>query len=99
VEILIYRIILFVSIFIVWLSTVMSKFAKYDENYALLGFAVLISIITTALIFGFYYFKKEIVKSSFNLTVSFVSTSSPISLFLFFYSYEDIFGGFFNHPA
>ena len=98
-EFVIYKIILFVSIFLVWLSVSVSRFAKYNENYALMTFAVIVSIMTCISVCFFYYYKKEVVTSSRDLTILYFATSSPMSLYLFFYSFEDIFGQFFYYPS
>jgi hypothetical protein len=94
-----YKIILAVSMFLIWLSMLASRFAKYDENYALMFFAVVISIFACISMAFYSYFRWEIVKSLKILTISFIASSSPISLYLFIYSFEDVFGGFFNYPS
>lgn len=94
----VYKIILGITFYLIWLSLFAARFAQYDDNYFLTGFAFLISIAATVTIAVYGYFKKEIVKSTMNLTISFLATSSPVSLYLFIYSFEDVFGQFFNHP-
>lgn len=96
---LVYKFILGIAFYLIWLSLLAARYAQYDENYLLAGFAFFLSIAATITIAVYVYFKKEIVKSTMNLTISFLSTSSPVSLFLFIYSFEDVFGHFFNYPA
>ena len=95
---LVYKFILGLTFYLIWLSLFAASFAQYDENYFLAGFAFFLSTASTITIGVYVYFKKEIVKSTKNLTISFLSTSSPVSLILFIYSFEDVFGHFFNHP-
>ena len=96
---LVYKIILGITFYLIWLSLFAARYAQYDDNYFLAGFAFFLSTAATITI-GFYvYFKKEIVKSTMNLTISFISTSSPLSLILFIYSFEDLIGRFFNHQS
>lgn len=96
---LIYRAIILVTTFFIWLFLSASRYAKYDDNYALAGIALLISISTIVSIALYCYFNWRIVKANMNLTILFIATSSPISLYMFIYSFEEVFEQFFYYPT
>lgn len=96
---LVYKSILLIAIFLIWFFMSLSRFAKYDDNYALGLLALLISLAASAAIALFGLLNWKIVKSNANLTIFFISTSSPLSLFLFLYSFEEVFGRFYYHPT
>jgi len=73
-----------------------AKFAKYDNNYGYAIFALLASIFMTFSVVIIWLVNRQTVKSSMALTILFLITSSPISLFLFVYFYEDFVGRYFQ---
>lgn len=94
----IYKSILLIAIFLIWFFMALSRYEKYDTNYALALLALLISFAVSFGIAFCGYFNWKIVKSNANLTIFFFATSSPISLYMFVYSFEEVFGQFFYHP-
>lgn len=73
-----------------------AKFSEYDTNYAYAIFALIVSLLTTFLIILSWFVTKSSVESSSALTVLFLFTSSPVSIFLFVSFYEDFVGSYFR---
>ncbi len=79
----IFKSLLLVAFLAIWVLMICVRYAEYDLNVLCFILALLISVITSGLIILIWIFKKQIVKNSMRLTILFLITSSPVSIFLF----------------
>ncbi|MCU1289549.1 MAG: hypothetical protein JWN60_1778 [Acidobacteria bacterium] len=91
---MIYKGLLIIGAVIIWSMMLMAKLAEYDVNYFFFGCASLASISTIFFIIAIGFTKNLIIKSSLYSTILFLITSSPVSLILFVWLYEDFIGRF-----
>lgn len=75
---------------------ILAKFAEYDLNYSFAFYALLISLAAALFIVWTWFIKELVIKPSLFLTILFLIISSPISIFLFVYFYEEYSGRFFK---
>ena len=92
-----YRIIILGIVLMTWIPVIASRFVDYNVAAILLYQSVMISITGFISIAVFYFMDKKIVKSDRNLTIFYFATSTPISIFLFVYSFNEVFGRFIHH--
>jgi hypothetical protein len=93
----IYNILLFLMAVAIWTFLVLARFAKYDVNYVYGGLALLISLFGSCLILGIWFFNKHKIKQSALSTTLFLSTSSPVSIYLLAWIYSEFVGQYFQH--
>lgn len=89
---MIYKGLLIIAAIVIWSLLIMAKLAEYDMNYGFFIFALIASIIMSIFIIGVGFARKQIIKSSMYSTILFLITSSPISLFVFVWLYQDYIG-------
>jgi hypothetical protein len=92
----IYRIFLVVGLVAIWALMLIAKYEEYDVNYGLAINAFLISLAITLIIIILWFRRKLIIKRSSVLTMIFLITSSPLSLFVFIELYGKFIGQYFK---
>lgn len=84
-----YDFLLIIPSILIWVLMCLGKFAPYDDNIILLGLALLISFVVSVSIVFIWFFKRQITKESTFITILFLTTSSPFSIYFFI----EILGG------
>jgi amino acid permease len=92
----IYQIGLVLCAILEWSLMYRAKFEEYDVNYGLAIYAFLLSILAFLIIVVLWFRKRDLLKSNKWLTMFFLVTSSPLSLYLFIYLYGKFIGQYFN---
>lgn len=84
-----YDFLLIIPSILIWVLMCLGKFVPYDDNIILLGLALLISFIVSVSIVLTWFFKRQLIKESALVTILFLITSSPFSIYFFI----EILGG------
>jgi len=93
---LVYKTGLVLSAGSVWYFMYLAKQEEYDVNFGLAINAFLISLFSTIVICILWFKKRGVVKENKVLTVLYLVTSSPFSLFLFIEFYGRFIGQYFK---
>jgi ABC-type arginine/histidine transport system permease subunit len=78
-----YNYLLIASSLLIWLFMTGVKHSAYDTNVLFLICAALLSITVSLLILVMAVFKRQTVKESLLVTILFMLTSSPLSIYFF----------------
>ena len=81
---------------LVWLFMGLSSRAAYDTNYFCFGAAVFVSFVVTFFIVFASIYQKSATKQAKLSTVLFLTTASPVAIFLFLELYTELIGQFFK---
>jgi hypothetical protein len=81
---------------LIWGFMVMAKFAEYDKNYGYAIYAFFLSLFITIAIVFFWFKYKTLIKLNGFITILFLITSSPLTLFLFIELYGRFIGQYFK---
>ncbi|RLD43127.1 MAG: hypothetical protein DRI86_10545 [Bacteroidetes bacterium] len=79
-----------------WYLMYQAKQAEYDVNYGFAIYAFLLSLIVLAILLVAWFFKRDVIKSNMLITVVYLTTSSPLSIFLFIEFYGRFIGQYFK---
>jgi magnesium-transporting ATPase (P-type) len=92
----IYQIGLIVFFIFEWGLMYQAKHEEYDANYGLAIYAFLLSLIAIVLLLAVWFLRRDVIKSNRLLTVIYLITSSPLSIFLFVEFYGRFIGQYFK---
>lgn len=76
----------------IWQQLYSAQFLAYDDNYAVLGSAFLLSVLATLLLTILWFKASAFIKQNSLPTILFVLASSPLTVALVFYFYQELFG-------
>ncbi|HEY0427291.1 MAG TPA: hypothetical protein VGC76_05755 [Pyrinomonadaceae bacterium] len=92
----IYKNYLVIVIFVIWSLVLAAKFAPAGIDFTFGIAAYVVSALAACSLYVIKYIKEETIKLSMDLTLLFYVTSSPLSLFLLGYFYEQQVSPFFK---
>lgn len=78
-----YEFSLIIPSILIWTLMVFVRYTEYEANVYYFSLAALISLLVTLFIIFALIFKRQLVKNSALVTVIFLITSSPLSLYFF----------------
>lgn len=93
----IYKNYLLAAIFVIWSLVLAARYAPADLNFTLAIAAYVISVLASFSLYVIKYINENTIKFSLDLTLLFTITSSPLSLWLLGYLYEQNIGPFFKY--
>ena len=85
-----------IAIFVIWSLVLAAKFAPPDVNFTFAYAAYILAFLATASLAVIKYINEDTIKLSLDMTMLFAVTSTPISLWLLGYFYEQLVGPFFR---
>lgn len=91
-----YKAILFLVCIIIWLNIYWAREAEYDQNYGYFIYSMLLSIGLCIIIGVFWIRKRSILKQNIIITLASLIIASPVSILLFIYVYQALFGLYFK---
>lgn len=84
-----YKIVLSIAFVVIWLLMIDAKFEEYDRNYGAAIYAFLLSCLTIVGIIILWFTAKSFIKTNKWITIAFLITASPLSIFLVVWIYQD----------
>ncbi|MES2726912.1 MAG: hypothetical protein V4643_07405 [Bacteroidota bacterium] len=82
---------LLLTVFI-WWQLYSAQFLAYDNNYGVLISAFLVSVLATIILAILWFKARPLIKRNVLPTILFLLASSPITVALVFYFYNNLFG-------
>lgn len=93
---ILYIIVLAIITYKIWTLAYKAQFLEYDDNFANIILAFLISIFSNISIGLLWWKFREFIKRNQLVTITFLIVSSPLLLFICVSNYTEIFGGTLN---
>jgi hypothetical protein len=92
-----YKNYLLIAVCLIWSLVLAARFAPPDLNFTLAIAAYVVSALAMFSLYVIKYINENTIKLSLDLTMLFSITSSPLSLWLLGYLYEQNIGPFFKY--
>jgi len=80
----------------IWILMVKAKYAEYDSNYGYAIYALLVSLGITFGILVLWFKIRQLLENNSAVTIFFLLTSSPLSIYFFIYLYGGVVGQYFR---
>ena len=91
-----YKAVLFFVCIIIWLNMYWARQAEYDQNYGYFIYSMLLSIGLCITITVFWIRKRSVLKQNMMITLASLIIASPVSILVFIYIYQALFGLYFK---
>jgi hypothetical protein len=89
---IIYLTILLLLTIYIWQLLYSAQFLPYDENYGVLIYVFIISVLVTVILTILWFKARSFIKQNSIETILFLLVNSPLTIALVFYFYIEIFG-------
>jgi len=80
----------------IWILMVKAKYAEYDSNYGYAIYALLVSFGLTFFLLILWFNMRQLIKNNSMITIFFLLTSSPLSIYFCIYLYGIFVGQYFK---